>query len=59
MTIISDPIFYPPKEIMTLIQYLCAICGTGKTRALARYAKCHASNGEKARLGSQVNAISG
>ena len=32
---------------MTLIQYLCAICGAGKTRALARYAKARASNGEK------------
>jgi len=32
---------------MTLIQYLCAICGAGKTRALARYAKALASNGEK------------
>jgi signal recognition particle GTPase len=32
---------------MTLIQYLCAICGAGKTRALARYAKTLASNGEK------------
>ncbi len=32
---------------MTLIQYLCAICGAGKTRALARYPKALASNGEK------------
>src|SRR5271157_3975938 len=32
---------------MTLIQYLCAICGAGKTRALARYAKHLALNGEK------------
>jgi hypothetical protein len=32
---------------MTLIQYLCAICGAGKTRALARYAKTLARNGEK------------
>ncbi len=32
---------------MTLIQYLCAICGAGKTKAMARYAKTLARNGEK------------
>ncbi|WP_294531889.1 hypothetical protein [uncultured Rhodoblastus sp.] len=35
---------------MTLIQYLCAICGAGKTRALALYAKNLAGNGEKVLL---------
>ncbi|MGO9432463.1 hypothetical protein [Rhodoblastus sp.] len=47
MTIISHPIFSTPKEIMTLIQYLCAICGAGKTRVLARYAKHLARDGAK------------